>query len=90
MVRLNLHVAACLMNHHCHRLAGSQIIQVEHAQPIIHFNLVVVFRIGKRQWQDALLLEIRLVNARKLFVMTARTFKNRGDIAACSRLLPSP
>ena len=26
----------------------------------------------------------------KLFVMTARTFKNLGDMAACSRLLPSP
>src|SRR4029078_8345004 len=34
-------------------------------QAVVHFDLVVVLGIGESQWQDALLLQIRLVDTRK-------------------------
>src|SRR6185437_15104267 len=46
-----------------YRLAGRQLPQSEQAQPIVRPDPLVVVRVGEGQGEQALLLEVRLVNA---------------------------
>src|SRR2546427_608271 len=64
VIRLDRHrFAVGLMNGDAHRLARRQSLQPRHADPVGLLDLVVVLGIGEGQGQDALLLQIGLMNA---------------------------
>ena len=53
------------VNNDLHRLGRRQVLQSDYAHAVILIDLLVIFRIGKGKREDALLLEIRFVNAGK-------------------------
>ena len=74
-----------------HRLVGREVGEAEHADAVVLADLVVGGRVGERQRQQALLLQVRLVDAGEAAGEDRPwPLRNRGSIAACSRDEPSP
>ena len=71
-------------------LAGGEGGEAEEADPVVLVDAVVVVGVAEGERQEALLLQVGLVDAGEAAGDDGRSPRRRGDKAACSRLLPSP